>query len=214
MPTPLLIAITCLLCAAAALALTPLLRAEASRGSRWLGLRTHVPLATAAGAGAALLADNPAELVALAGTGVLCAGLVVIDLVELRLPDRWVAAALVVLFGPLAAASALGSGWEQLGRAALAAVACLGFYFVLAFVTPSGLGLGDVKFAAVIGGLLGWFGWQQVAAGTLAAFVLNAVVAGVVLATGRGGRGTDVPFGPSMLAGAALALALAVLAPA
>lgn len=78
-------------------------------------------------------------------------------------------------------------------------------YLVLAFISPAGLGLGDVKFSGAIGLLLGWYGWPYLIVGTVAAFVLNGLVALVALA--RVGRKAEVPFGPTMIAGAVLALA-------
>ncbi|TRY17268.1 prepilin peptidase [Tessaracoccus rhinocerotis] len=125
-----------------------------------------------------------------------------------RLPDRMVVAAAGLLFVGLAVSSAVEGDWSRLGRAALAALALVVGYFVLAFINPAGLGLGDVKFAGVVGGFLGWFGWAHLGAGTLAAFVLNAVVALVVLLARSGGKDTDIPFGPWMVAGAVAAVAL------
>jgi leader peptidase (prepilin peptidase)/N-methyltransferase len=112
---------------------------------------------------------------------------------------------MVVMLG---IASATGIGWAPFGRAVLAAVVLVAAYFTLAFITPAGLGLGDVKFAAVIGLLLGWFGWSHVAVGTLLAFLLNGLVALIVLLRRRKIKGSEVPFGPSMVLGAVLALAL------
>jgi leader peptidase (prepilin peptidase)/N-methyltransferase len=45
--------------------------------------------------------------------------------------------------------------------------------------------------------------------GTLAAFVVQAVLALLLLATRRVGLRGELPFGPAMLAGAALAVVLA-----
>lgn len=77
-------------------------------------------------------------------------------------------------------------------------------YFALAWISPAGMGLGDVKFAAVVGAFLGWFGWDHVLWGTLLAFALNAVVSLMALIRGR--RGSELPFGPLMVVGAILAV--------
>lgn len=212
MPVPLALAVAGA-CALLAALLTPWLRRElggdsASPRSRLVQLRTHAVLAGLLGLGAARLGDGWVEIATFALTGVLCAALVVVDLVCLRLPDRMVAAAAGALFVGLVAVAALDGDWQRLGRAALAALVLVVGYFVLAFANPAGLGLGDVKFAAVVGGFLGWFGWAHVGSGTLAAFVLNAVVALVVLVTRRGGKDTGIPFGPWMVAGAVVAVAL------
>ncbi|WP_324650157.1 A24 family peptidase [Georgenia sp. H159] len=197
---------TALVAAAAAWLLTPRVALLVPAGSWAVRSRPHVLLAGAAGLGAGVLADGVAELVAFTAAGVGCALLAVVDLAVRRLPDRLVAGTLLVLLAPLVVAAASGAGWGALGRALLAAVVLVVGYFVLAFISPSGLGLGDVKFAAVVGVFLGWFGWPYVAVGTLLAFVLNAAVAVLVLLSRRGTRESQIPFGPAMMLGATLAV--------
>jgi leader peptidase (prepilin peptidase)/N-methyltransferase len=68
------------------------------------------------------------------------------------------------------------------------------------------MGFGDVKLAGVLGLYLGWLGWAPLAVGTLAAFLLGGIVGVALMAGGRAGRKTALPFGPSMLAGALIAL--------
>ena len=89
-------------------------------------------------------------------------------------------------------------------------LALFAVYLVLALVSPGGLGMGDVKFAAVIGTMLASRGWTELLLGAAAGFVLAALAAAVLLLTGRARRGTPLPFGPMMLAGAVLVLALPV----
>ncbi|MES1170037.1 MAG: prepilin peptidase, partial [Leifsonia sp.] len=72
---------------------------------------------------------------------------------------------------------------------------------VLAVVRPGGMGLGDVKLAGVIGILLGWIGWEALAVGAIAAFLLGGVVGVGMLVAGRS-RKASLAFGPWMLAGA------------
>ena len=68
-------------------------------------------------------------------------------------------------------------------------------------VRPDGMGFGDVKLAGVIGLVTGYVGWGALAVGAFAAFVLAGGYGAVLLATGRGGRRSGIPFGPWMLAG-------------
>ncbi|MFD1504495.1 prepilin peptidase [Georgenia yuyongxinii] len=196
--------LTALAAGAAALALGPWMRRVARVRSHWLSSGAHVLLAGALGAGAALLARSWPELVAFAVLALACALLAVIDLATYRLPDVIVGPTYLVFFSALALTAAVDGDWGRLGRAAAGAGVVLVGYFVLAFVSPSGLGLGDVKFSGVLGGFLGWFGWQQVLLGTLAAFVLSACVAGTLLVTRRADRRTEFPFGPWMVAGAGI----------
>ncbi|EEW51114.1 peptidase, A24 family [Corynebacterium efficiens YS-314] len=200
--------LTALLTAVAAALLSGQISPFVPEPSRWVRARFHVVLAAALGAGAALLATNPAELIGLAAAAVGCTLLMVIDLAVCRLPDRLVAATLLALVLGFLASAAVGGTWNDWVRALLAGLVLLLGYFALAFIAPAGLGLGDVKFAAVVGVFLGWFSWQHVAIGTLLAFVLNVVVAVAVLLTRCGNRKTDIPFGPWMVAGAVLAVVL------
>jgi leader peptidase (prepilin peptidase) / N-methyltransferase len=204
------LATTALLTALLAWCFTPVVRAFAEPGTVWLRTRAHLPLAALTGWGAAVVAESAAELVAFAAVGVGCSLLIVIDLASHRLPDLLVVVTLGALLAPLAIAAAIGDEWSAFGRSLLAGVVLLLGYFLLALITPSGLGLGDVKFASVIGCLLGWFGWNEVAMGTLLGFTVNGVIALVLVLTRRGGRSSEIPFGPSMVLGAVLALAISV----
>lgn len=196
-----------LVCAVVATALGRWIRALADSDSRWLRSGLHVVLAAAGGFGAALLSTGWAEVVTFSALAVACALLVTIDLAVFRLPDKIVLPMYPVVFGGLVVAAAVDDEWGSLGRAAAAAAVLLAFYFVLALINPSGLGLGDVKLSGLLGAFLGWLGWPAVMAGTLAAFVINAVVALVLLAARRVGVKSGIAFGPAMVVGAVLGAA-------
>lgn len=193
--------------AAAALALTPWLQRTVNRRPAWLRARPHVPLAAAGAAGAWHLSTSWSEFLTLAVLALACALLVVCDLVEHRLPNAVVLPMYPILFFLLALTAAATDGWQELGRAFLGSIVLLAGYFGVALAHPKGMGLGDVKLSGLLGLFLGWFGWHQVMLGTLAAFVLNGLIAIVVLAARRTGLKSELPFGPSMIAGAALGAA-------
>jgi hypothetical protein len=81
-----------------------------------------------------------------------------------------------------------------------------GFYLVLALISPSGMGMGDVKAAAGLGTMLAWRGWSALIAGGFAGFLLAAVYGTTLLISGRGTRKHQIPFGPFMIAGAFLVI--------
>ncbi len=122
-----------------------------------------------------------------------------IDLAEHRLPNRLVVPGLAI--GLLAAAGS----WATTGIPplvpAIAAAAYGAVLFLLAL--GGGMGMGDVKLAAVLG--LASPTVTVAVASPLIAFLLGGVVALVVLIVR--GRGTRIPFGPFLLAGYAGALA-------
>lgn len=144
----------------------------------------------------------PALLVFAASATVLT----MVDLAEKRLPNA-------VIFPTLAAVGvllvpstwAVGS-WMTLVWALAGSAAMFAVYFVLALISPKSMGMGDVKLALVIGLLLGWFGLTAWLIGLLAAFIVGGVIAIVALLLRRVTLKGSIPFGPSMLAGALIAL--------
>jgi Flp pilus assembly protein protease CpaA len=73
----------------------------------------------------------------------------------------------------------------------------VGSYLLLVLVHPAGMGWGDVKLAGLLGGVLAYLSWSALLIGAFGAFLLGAVVGVAVMAAGRGGRKTALPFGPS-----------------
>ncbi len=132
---------------------------------------------------------------------VLGSALAVIDARTHRLPDALVLPSYPVLAVLLGLASVVVPDGGAFVRALAGGLALYGAYFLLA-LAPSGLGFGDVKLAGLIGAVLAWCGWAELAVGASAAFFLGGAWSVVLLAAGRAGRRTAIPFGPFMLAGA------------
>lgn len=134
--------------------------------------------------------------------------LALIDLDTHRLPNRIVLPSYVVGLVLLAVASAGTGDWAALGRAVAGGAILWVAYFAMAFAYPSGMGFGDVKLAGVLGLYLGWLGWGALAVGGFAAFLLGGGFAVGLLVTRRAGRRSGIPFGPWMLAGAGVGVAV------
>jgi leader peptidase (prepilin peptidase)/N-methyltransferase len=98
-------------------------------------------------------------------------------------------------------AVALGVGLDPGGQVErlVAGAAAGGFFLLAALLYPSGMGMGDVKLAAVLGLFLG----QDVAVALLVALVSGVAVGGaiVVLQGIAEGRRTAIPFGPFLALG-------------
>jgi len=198
---PIVVALAAVLAALCAAALTSWLRRLAGTDSPWFRSRLHVGLAGLGGAGAALIADDWAELAAYAALAVGCALLVVIDLTTLRLPNVLVGPLYPVILVLLTVSAASSGGWARLGRASAAGGILFAVYFALALIRPSGLGLGDVKLAGLLGMFLGWLGWSTLLAGSAAGFLLAGLVAATLVVIRRADRRTEFPFGPWMVLG-------------
>lgn len=157
--------------------------------------------------------ERVAALPALLVLAALSIALALIDIDTHRLPNAIVLPAYPAVAALLILASALGAGgadWPALARAAVGGVLLFAFYFLLVLISPRGMGMGDVKLAGVLGLYLGWFGWASLIVGAFAAFLLGGVYAISLLVSRRASRGSGVPFGPWMLAGAWVGIVLGV----
>ena len=139
---------------------------------------------------------------------VFLSAMTVIDLRELRIPDKLTRPASVAAI-PLLGLSFLTDGLDvSLVGALLGALVMGAFYFILFFIYPAGMGFGDVKLAPIIGAQLGFFGWIPAARGVIAAYLIVGPIAILLLVFGRAHRKTGFPFGPFMAAGSVVALVL------
>jgi len=93
---------------------------------------------------------------------------------------------------------------DEVVRALVTMLLARSFFWVLWFLRSAGMGFGDVRLAAPVGLVLGWFGWEAVVLGLWVGFVAFSVVM-VGLAVARRDRTVlkkAYPFGPFMLVGA------------
>ncbi len=79
----------------------------------------------------------------------------------------------------------------------------LGLLFLIAFIYPAGMGMGDVKLATFIGLVVGF---PAVFAALLISFVAGGLVGGGLLLTGLKGRKDPIPFAPFLVAGGMAAM--------
>ena len=86
----------------------------------------------------------------------------------------------------------------------IAALGAGGFFLIAAIVYPAGMGMGDVKLAAVMGLFLG----RAVVPAIFAALVAGTVVGAVVIARmgAKEGRKKGIPFGPWLAFGSLVGL--------
>lgn len=132
--------------------------------------------------------------------------LALIDLDTRTLPNSIVLPAYVVIAALLGSASLVTGDVSAIARAGIGAAALFVVYYVLSLT--GGMGMGDVKLAGVIGILLGWLGWEALAVGVLASFILGGLFGVALLISRRATAKSGVPFGPWMLAGAWLGIFL------
>ncbi len=180
----------------------------------WLLLRGHcrscasaispryplVEALTAALCVGAVLVHHSASAIALSIVLILLVvPIALIDLEYRIIPNKLTALGAVL-------ALAIGLALDPAGEPErlIAAAAAGGFFLLAALAYPGGMGMGDVKLAAMLGLFLG----AAVAAALLIALLAGVALGAVVIARkgARDGRKTAVPFGPFLALGALVAV--------
>jgi len=134
--------------------------------------------------------------------------LLLIDIDVHKLPNSIVLPAYLVGAALLTVASLANGRPDLLLGAAIGMAAMFVGYLLMALAYPGGMGLGDVKLAGVLGLYLGWTGWGALIVGFISAFVLGGIYSLVLIITKRANRKSGIPFGPWMLVGAWLGIAV------
>jgi leader peptidase (prepilin peptidase)/N-methyltransferase len=155
-------------------------------------------------AAAAARFENPWVIVAASAFLADLLALSLIDLQHKILPNRIVYPSLIAFPVYLAVAQVAGAPFDLLD-AAIGFLAYGAGMLIVAIISPRGMGMGDVKLAALIGLVVGAFDLPSVAVAAALAILLGGIGAAAALAMGKG-RKTAVPFGPFLAAGAGLAL--------
>ena len=83
----------------------------------------------------------------------------------------------------------------------LGAACALAFMAIVYVASRGGMGDGDVRLSPLLGAYLGWLNPGFVAVGLFTGFLAGAVVGVAMMAGGRAGRRTAVPFGPFLALG-------------
>lgn len=134
----------------------------------------------------------------------------VIDITEYRLPDAVVLPALAVGCVVVIAVSLVEDFPERIRFSLLGALLTFGVLLIAHVISPRGMGFGDVKFAALLGLMVGW---QASGLSDLVLLVLWLFLFGFATGTVGGlmfmvlrGRNTPFPFGPFLAFGTLLSV--------
>jgi leader peptidase (prepilin peptidase) / N-methyltransferase len=133
----------------------------------------------------------------------LMLAIALIDLRHRIIPNRIVYPSLLG-FGAYVVIVGLGGGGLSPARAGIGMFAYGGSLLIVALVSPAGMGMGDVKLAALIGLVLGSLGLRYVAVAAGTGILLGGAAAIVALIAGAS-RKQVLPFGPFLAGGAVIA---------
>ena len=130
------------------------------------------------------------------------------DILERRLPNKYVLPAFPVTWLGQTAAGLTGAGFENMLWALLAGLTTFGLSLL---INRMGLlGMGDVKLMTVMALALGWYSLLLPIIALGLSFLIAGVVALVLLARKKIKLGGSMPLGPYLIAGFLGAITLAV----
>ncbi len=131
----------------------------------------------------------------------------VIDIEHGLLPNRVVYPSFFAGWIGLATAALVAGEPERLLRMGLGALIFGGFFFLIAFLVPHGMGLGDVRLAFVLGTFLGYLGAPGVViTGMFLSFAAGAIFGVIAMVVSGADRKAKVRFGPFLALGTAIAV--------
>jgi leader peptidase (prepilin peptidase)/N-methyltransferase len=145
-----------------------------------------------------VLWDDPGEVALGLAFVTMLLAVTLTDLERRIIPNK-----ILLVAAVLAVAIAAATDPGGLPQRAIAAVAAGGLLFLAALAYPRGMGLGDVKLAAVMGLFLG----RNVAPAILVALLAGSVVGLAMIARhGAAARKQAIPFGPFLALGGVVGL--------
>lgn len=129
-----------------------------------------------------------------------------IDIREHRLPNRILYPWAGITFGLLILVTYLLTDAAGMGRAVVAGLGWGLLFFLISWINPPSIGMGDAKLAVILGMYTGFLGWGPFALGLVLSFMLGGVVSLWLLLSRRAGSASRIAFGPFLIMGTALAL--------
>lgn len=124
-----------------------------------------------------------------------------IDLRELRIPNRILLPGLSITLVVMLSVSLVEQQISQFFLALLGGISSVAIFFCIHLVSPKGLGMGDVKFAGLIGAALSWISFPSGLLGLGIAFVISACFSTFIFIFRNSKFKRVIPFAPFMLLG-------------
>lgn len=140
---------------------------------------------------------------------VMGAGLIALSWIDLRtkrLPRQIIYVTAIIGVPLLTLAAVVRHEPRRIWMMLLGAACALAFMGLVYLLSRGGMGDGDVRLSPLLGAYLGWLNPGLVAVGLFIGFLAGAVVGVAMMAAGRAGRKTAVPFGPFLALGTVIAV--------
>ncbi len=133
--------------------------------------------------------------------GIALVAISVIDVESHMVPNRILYPAGFLAAPLLVVTAAVENRWGSLWHAAASATIGFVALFLVHFAYPKGMGFGDVRLAALVGGAAGWMGFRAAFLAFFLMFLFGSIGGIIQLAVTGGGRRTAIGFAPYMALG-------------
>jgi len=80
------------------------------------------------------------------------------------------------------------------------------FMLIVALLARGGMGMGDVKLAALLGVFTAYISWRTLVVSMISGILIGGLIGVVLLVSRRKGRKDEVPYGPPLILGSWLAI--------
>lgn len=127
--------------------------------------------------------------------------LAIVDIQEMKIPNRILIRGYATTGVMMLIASLLEGEFLLFIVALIGALFSLFFFYFIHILHPAGLGMGDVKFAGLLGAVMSWINFPVALIGLAVAFIASALfsIGAIIFRAQR--LDLMIPFGPFMLFG-------------
>lgn len=124
-----------------------------------------------------------------------------IDIREMRIPNRVLLPGTLVTILSMFLVGFIDGSINRALIALLGGTLSLALFFLIHLLSPTGLGMGDVKFSALIGSALSWISFPLGLIGLGISFIASSLFSLIIFVVKRKSLKRVIPFAPFMLAG-------------
>lgn len=132
----------------------------------------------------------------------------VVDIDHKRLPNRILYPGTIVAAVMLAGGAIADGDLPSLWRGIAGGASYFALLLLVALLARGGFGMGDVKLAFVLGLFTAYISWETLGVAVFGAFVLGGLASILLLLLTKASRKDSIPFGPWLVVGSWLAIAV------
>ena len=125
----------------------------------------------------------------------------IVDIKERRIPNRITYPSIIAIFFFMTVLGQFANTGPQYSRAIFGLLFAFCFFLSLHLINPQGIGLGDVKLAALLGLTLAWDSFDALIYGVFSIFIVSGIYSLILIIRNPKMISGSIPFAPFMTVG-------------